>query len=1094
MIKAHKSKLLFLILCGFTLVSRGQSFVSTSDNLLPLYSGKIEWADLDNDNDLDIIYSGFVSGANQYFTKAYENVNGSFVSKDTELPNIRNGAFASGDYDNDGDQDILISGLSNTGNISALYENSGSFNFTLKYSFPGLINATASWFDIDNDEDLDFLLAGVDDNSGGPDPFVKKMLVYKNSAGSFSLIETNLPPCTQCSMDWADSNGDGKIDLIITGFIEQDQGQTRLYLNNGDYTYRKDEDSIFKNLYNGDVKWGDFDRDGDIDVLLSGIVEDGNIVTLIYENTSGKFHVREDIQLVSVGENWFGGTKWVDYNNDGLLDILVSGRGGSVLVLDYVFKLYMNNGNGTFGEVLEPNFEGIGDSSVDFGDFDNDGDVDFCFIGTNANGAVTGVYENKILDGITVSNNKPTPPPISSIPEGFFRKQVTLQWSNGADAQTPSGGLAYNFYLRHGTSKITSPAVNFSTGHLLTDNPPNGQGKQAIVNNIPEGDYFWAVQSVDGSKAGSLFSAEKNFYQINGPEIASSEIVDGEHVKLSWLDNSIIETSYHVARSLDPLTNFSVLATLAQNASSFIDNFTFLTDTYYYYRVHASNTTKASAYDYISVLIPTAPTNLSAQSINASKIDLFWEDQSGYETGFAVERKLATGTTFETIATVDANIESYTSVGLENGTRYDYRVRAINKHGSSAFSNISSAETNFRPMGTNFGKEALEEEAISFAMKDFTDQFSDPNAGDALVEIMIATLPQKGTLMLSSTPAVLGQKIPLAQLGNVSYVPFTNTNGTTSFDCYNNDGKDNSAASYTVTLTIIPVNDFPSFTLPLTEVKEDFTGPVTIKPMPTTIPEDEQTQVVTYSIQPTTSDKVTFNFNSNTGEILFSSILNKFGAEEFTITANDGQSENNTFTGKAKLNIQPVNDPPLLSIISDLVVESLAKVAPIAFTVDDVDDPIASVLATAISDNETIIKNDKITIQGATQERTIQLMPEPLSGVAMITLSATDGKATAKSIFKFTVTPITGISEVLNQQIKIFPNPFTSVVHLKLEEPFAKAQLVVLHDPLGHQISSQLITSRESVINLVEHSNGIYILSIVGAKGEILYRNKIIKR
>jgi len=124
-----KLKLVLLILSGLALSSYGQSFVQTSDSFLSLYNGRIEWADLDQDSDLDLIYSGFSEGANEYFTKVYENINGSFVARNTALPNLRNGTFALGDYNKDGDLDVLLSGLSELGNISVLYENNGAFSF-----------------------------------------------------------------------------------------------------------------------------------------------------------------------------------------------------------------------------------------------------------------------------------------------------------------------------------------------------------------------------------------------------------------------------------------------------------------------------------------------------------------------------------------------------------------------------------------------------------------------------------------------------------------------------------------------------------------------------------------------------------------------------------------------------------------------------------------------------------------------------------------------------------------------------------------------------------------------------------------------------
>lgn len=1098
MLKIDTSRWLVLALLATSVWSYGQSFVPTSDNLVPVYGGPMEWADLDGDGDLDIIYSGFTDDLPGYATKVYENVNGSFIAKTTALPNVRNGGFALGDYDKDGDLDVLLGGLSASGYISDLYENKGAFSFSLKASYAGLINTAFTWFDIDNDEDLDFLFAGVDDHTGGPDPFVNKIFVYENTGNAFSLLTTTmLPGTSQNSMDWADSNGDGKIDLLVMGLGDNFQAGTTLYLNDGNKKFTQDTRSTLKQTYNGDVKWGDFDNDGDMDVLLAGIQTDGTAITVVYENVDGVLKERTDIPLPPLGETWFGGSKWVDYNNDGLLDILVSGRGESVLVVKYVFELYQNKGNGTFEKVQEPFFMGLSDSSVDFGDFDNDGDADICFTGISPNGLKAGIYENRILDGPAVTNSKPSPPSLTGFSERFFRKKITLIWQDGSDQQTPAAGLSYNFYLRNSVTKITSPTSNFTTGYLLTTNPANGHAKRSIVNDIPEGsNYYWAVQSIDGAASGSLFSGESTFYQINGPEAKKAVIINPTSVKLTWVDNSSIETSYQVVRSVSPTTGFTSPVALAQNTVSYTDNFAFLTETYYYYRIYAANATKASGYDSLQVLIPSAPTGLLAQSVNASQISLTWNDNSAYESGYEVERKLSSGGSFAKVATLAANAKSYTDTGLSEGTSYDYRVRAVIAYGTSVYSNISKAKTNFRPLGNNFARETSEDgDAISFAGQEFVNAFSDPDPSDELVAIVIATLPQNGILKLNNNTVTTQQIIPLAALDNLQFIPNPNENGLTSLTFFNTDGKDNSLNTYAVALNIIPVNDPPDFSIPATtKVNEDFTAQVKIRPQPGSIPQDELSQVVTYSIQPETSDIVSMSFNPATGELILSSMPDKFGEIEFTITATDGQAENNAVSKALKFTIEPVNDAPTLSAISNQIIEYGNTIPVINFTVADVDDPIASIVLSVLSDNQALVKNNKIIVQGATAERSIQISPEEhRTGDASITLSASDGVATTTIAFNVNIFSITAIPESMGRAVKVYPNPFTSSLHVNVEGSYERAHKLVLYDPLGREISSILLTESESTVNFEQVRDGVYLLNIIGANGDILFRERVVK-
>jgi alpha-N-arabinofuranosidase len=89
---------------------------------------------------------------------------------------------------------------------------------------------------------------------------------------------------------------------------------------------------------------------------------------------------------------------------------------------------------------------------------------------------------------------------------------------------------------------------------------------------------------------------------------------------------------------------------------------------------------------------PAAPTSLTAKAISASRIDLAWKDNSSNEAGFKVERSL-NNSTWTQIATVSANVVSYSNTGLSRNTLYYYRVRAYNTVGNSGYSNVASART-----------------------------------------------------------------------------------------------------------------------------------------------------------------------------------------------------------------------------------------------------------------------------------------------------------------------------------------------------------------------------------------------------------------
>ena len=89
---------------------------------------------------------------------------------------------------------------------------------------------------------------------------------------------------------------------------------------------------------------------------------------------------------------------------------------------------------------------------------------------------------------------------------------------------------------------------------------------------------------------------------------------------------------------------------------------------------------------------PAAPTNLVATAISSSQIALSWTDNANNETGFQIQRS-NNGVNFTLIATVPANVTTYTDNGLTAATTYYYRLRAFNSSGNSAPSNVASATT-----------------------------------------------------------------------------------------------------------------------------------------------------------------------------------------------------------------------------------------------------------------------------------------------------------------------------------------------------------------------------------------------------------------
>lgn len=110
-----------------------------------------------------------------------------------------------------------------------------------------------------------------------------------------------------------------------------------------------------------------------------------------------------------------------------------------------------------------------------------------------------------------------------------------------------------------------------------------------------------------------------------------------------------------------------------------------------------ANGASFNAAEFQVIATPEAPSDLLANAVSSTRINLAWVDHANNEDGFKVERKTGAGGEFVVVATLGANSTYFNDTGLLSGTEYSYRVFAHTTVGSSPFSNVAVTTTTAGP-------------------------------------------------------------------------------------------------------------------------------------------------------------------------------------------------------------------------------------------------------------------------------------------------------------------------------------------------------------------------------------------------------------
>lgn len=475
-----------------TTLEEAYPFSEVTHTIKSFTEGDADWGDYDNDGDLDLIMIGLHEHVPS--VALYENQNGQFVEVQTSMPGLVYGSCDWGDYDNDGDLDLLLMGTTMPvpGTYAPaifIYINEGN-TFTLHQpsveQLPKVEDGEARWADFNNDGRLDIIIHARGFSG----------IYQSDGAGNFSNAFEFTNVFQHGNVDVGDYDHDGDLDFVITGWGGNDNigALLKVYKNEGDWIFTEALGN-FTGRIGGNVNWADMDNDRDLDLVVSGNKRfyGGHTVPSItvYLNNDGYFQELENSEFLFNTDS-YGTTAVGDFDNDGLPDVMASTRGGSSYSPE--LTLLRNNAPDDLQKVnlVLPK---IASRVANWVDYDGDKDLD--------------VYvQNSLLRNNGVKKNTPPDPPSQVEIDSVFNNTLYFHWSEGSDLENGAAGLSYQVYV--GTEPIHQDVVNpqaeVSTGFRKIAQPGTVKGTRTHVSNLYGGTYYVGVQSVDAAFEGSVFT------------------------------------------------------------------------------------------------------------------------------------------------------------------------------------------------------------------------------------------------------------------------------------------------------------------------------------------------------------------------------------------------------------------------------------------------------------------------------------------------------------------------------------------------------------------------------------------------------------
>ncbi len=446
----------------------GNTYAGLNAGLTGVSRSSTSFGDINGDGHLDLVVTGEDSDDNATTTVYLGDGTGGFAEAGASLTGVGYGSSTSlGDLNGDGQLDLVIAGMdSDLDPTATVYLGDGTGGFTeAGAGLTGVgFGSSTSLGDLNGDGHLDLVVTGGVSGNNTP-----TTVYLGDGTGGFTEANAGLTGVEYgSSTSLGDLDGDGHLDLVLTGQVSDDNATTTVYLGDGTGGFTEAGAGL-TGVYSSSTSLGDINADGHTDLVVTGSKGDSvpmRIATVYLGDGTGGF-TNSGAGLTGV---YSGSTSLGDINADGHTDLVVTGTDGS----SPKAMVYLGDGTGGFTKA-GAGLNGVDLSSTSLGDIDGDGTLDLVVTGQGKNGPTAAAYENLLASDFRVAST--TQSVSQDGPASFVGTGISVRFSGTSGSgdvvaqrfsNRPSNPLGISNPPGPGATSVSSYRFVLSAGSDLT--------------------------------------------------------------------------------------------------------------------------------------------------------------------------------------------------------------------------------------------------------------------------------------------------------------------------------------------------------------------------------------------------------------------------------------------------------------------------------------------------------------------------------------------------------------------------------------------------------------------------------------------------